>query len=116
MKHARTRTHGCRVKAFLFFFLLAALMVLSFLLPLRPTESLMEGRDLTKFPEYSTEALLSGEFFSGIDDWFSDTMPGRDLFLDFNRKVQDLYGIRTVEVVGDIGTGDEIPDSPFTGN
>lgn len=115
MRHAKNRKHGCKVKAFLFFFVLFFLMVVSFLLPLRPKESLMEGRDLTKFPEFSAEALFCGEFFHGIDDWFSDTMPGRDRFLEFNRKLQKLYGVRTIEVVGSVGAGDEIPDTPFTG-
>ncbi len=116
MRHVKEYRRGCTVKAIFFFALLAVLFVSSLILPLRPTESQLEGRELTEFPEFSAASLLNGEYFRGIDDWFSDTFPGRDSFLDLNRKLRELYGIRTVEIVGTIGTGDEIPDTPFTGN
>ena len=44
--------------AIVFFILLAALTVVAFILPLRPTRSYSEKRELTPFPEFSAAALL----------------------------------------------------------
>lgn len=115
LRHSRTPRRGVRLKAACFFGLLLALMVFSLLLPLRPADSERERRELTKFPEFSVEALQSGRFFRGIETWFSDTFPGRDSFLDVNKQITSLYGIRTVEVRGELPQGDDIPDKPFTG-
>ncbi len=115
MRHAKERQRGSRIKAVLFFAVLFCGMVFSLLLPLRPTESLQEKRELTPFPEFFVESLFNGSYFRGIDDWFSDTFPGRDVFLDINKRVRSLYGIRSVEIHGEVGKGDDIPDTPFTG-
>ena len=84
-------------------------------MPLRPTTSVAERRDLTKFPEFSVETLADGEYTSGIDAWFADTFPLRDVFRQLNNWVESLYGIKTVEIIGNVEQGDEIPDAPFTG-
>lgn len=115
MRHAKEYRRGSRVKAVVFFALLFAVMVFSLILPLRPAHSVREKRDLTAFPEFSTEALLSGEYFHGIDDWFSDTFPARDTFLNMNQQLRILYDIQTVVIHGEIKQGDDIPDAPFTG-
>lgn len=115
MRHAKEYKRGSRVKAVLFFSVLFFFMVFSLIIPLRPTTSVREKRDLTKFPEFSTEALFNGEFFHGIDDWFSDTFPARDSFLEINNKVRELYGFQKVVIHGEVKQGDEIPDAPFTG-
>lgn len=129
MRHAKEYRRGCRVKAVLFFGVLAALLAVSLALPLRPAESVRERRELTKFPEFPAETISSdkflggisdcfqemGPYFRGIDAWFSDTFPGRDSFLDFNKRIRNLYGVQTVEIHGGQTTGDEIPDAPFTG-
>lgn len=115
MRHAKEHRRGSRVKAAVFFTLLFAVMIFSLLIPLRPAHSAREKRDLTAFPEFSTETLLSGEYFHGIDDWFSDTFPARDTFLDMNQQLRALYGIQTVVIHGEIKQGDDIPDVPFTG-
>ncbi|MBQ7100549.1 MAG: hypothetical protein IJN81_02870, partial [Clostridia bacterium] len=44
-------------------------------LPLRPTYSEAEKRELTEFPEFSVTALLDGSYFDGIGTWYSDTFP-----------------------------------------
>lgn len=115
MRHAKESRRGSRGKAVLFFAALFAAMILSLLLPLRPASSAREKRDLTPFPEFSTERLLDGSFFRGIDDWFSDTFPYRDAFLDLNQRIRSLYGAQTVVIHGEAEQGDDIPDSPFTG-
>lgn len=116
MRHAKEYQRGSRVKAVLFFGVLLCGLVFSLLLPLRPKDSLLEKRELTRFPEFSVESLLSGEYFHGIDTWFSDTFPARDWFLELNKTIRSFYGIRTVEIHGEVQQGDDIPDTPFTGN
>ena len=115
MRHAKVYHRGSRVKAPIFFTVLALLAILSLIIPLRPEKSTLEGRSLTSFPEYSTEALLSGEFFHGIDDWFSDTFPFREQCLRIGEGLRSLYGIKTVTIHGTVGKADDIPDAPFTG-
>lgn len=115
MRHAKQYKRGSRGKAAVFFVALFAFGIFSLLMPLRPTTSVAERRDLTKFPEFSVKTLADGEYTSGIDAWFADTFPLRDIFFSLNNWVKSFYGIRTVEVVGEIQTGDEIPDAPFLG-
>ena len=75
MRHAKQHKRGSRGKAALFFLALYAFAVFSMLLPLRPTESVMEKRKLTEFPTFSVESLGNGEYTKGIDTWFADTFP-----------------------------------------
>ena len=115
MRHAKERQPGAKVKAAVFFCVLFFGMVFSLILPLRPSESIQEKRTLTEFPEFSAESLLNGTYFRGIDDWFSDTFPLRDRFLELNQAIRSFYGIHTVEITGEMEQGDDIPDTPFTG-
>ena len=64
-----------------FFIVLGVLTVASFIIPLRPTVSHIEKRNLAEFPEFSMEALTSGDYFDDISTWFSDTFPGREGWL-----------------------------------
>lgn len=115
MRRSRTPRRDIRLKAVLFFCTLLLGLVVSLIPPLRPSFSERERRELTEFPEFSMEALQTGEFFRGVEAWFSDTFPGRDFFLELNKQITSLYGVRTVEVHGDLQPGDVIPDKPFTG-
>ena len=123
MKHAKEFKRGARVKSIFFFGALAVFMVLSFLLPLRPTVSLLEKRELAKFPEASLSQLLStdsellsGAYFRKIDDWFSDTFPFRDVFFMINDFIRKGYGYKGTEVQGPVGPANDIPDEFFTGD
>ena len=117
MRHAKEYRRGSRGKAVVFFTVLILMMVFSLILPLRPVESKIEKRDLAEFPKFSVNTLLNGEFFHGIDSWFSDTFPQRDLFFQINKGVRALYGAGTeVTIHGKVEQGDDIPDAPFTGN
>lgn len=102
-------------KTLVFFLLLAAGCVLSLILPLRPTFSESEKRELAKFPAFSLEALLDGSYFEAIDTWFSDTFPFRDQLVTVNGYVQSAYGLHPVEIHEQGGGNfddDEIPDAP----
>ena len=110
-KKAKTpinRTHLVKIGVFLLTMYAGA--ILSFWLPLRPTYSETEKRQLAKFPEFSTEALLSGDYFEGISTWFADTFPFREQLMSANTSIKELYGIDSVSIHGDIESGDDIPD------
>lgn len=78
---------------------LACVTVLAWLLPLRPTVSEEEKRPLAAFPEFSAQALFSGDYFAGIDTWFSDTFTLREAWLGLDRVNQALRGIRDTAVL-----------------
>ena len=83
-------------------------------LPLRPTYSEAEKRELTEFPEFSVTALLDGSYFDGIGTWYSDTFPFREMFINANSKIKSFYGIGD-SISGFVDEmGDEIPVIPET--
>ena len=83
----------------------------AFLLPLRPTVSATEKRELAKFPDFSWSALWDGSYFAGISTWFSDTVPFRDTLIGANSKVQHFLGTGGAQAGFNEGmVGDEIPD------
>lgn len=79
-------------------------------MPLRPQYSENEKRKLAQFPQCNIGEFLSGEYFSGLDKWFSDTFPFRDTLIAFNDRVQMLCGIRKNVFDGELAAGDEIPE------
>ncbi len=92
-----------------FFAALAVLTVVSFLIPLRPTRSNVEKRDLAVFPEFSVEALTSGTYFDDITLWFSDTFPGREGWLNAADYYASLYGYSEISIDGVLQQTDVIP-------
>lgn len=121
MKHKEMISHDERVLAktrvvcvAVFFLVLYALTVMGFILPLRPTHSDMEHRDLETFPVFTWETLADGSYFDKINVWFSDTFPMREEWMLLNRSVKDVYGISGMTIHGEVGSGDEIPDIPLT--
>ncbi len=113
-KKAEDCLHGeQRLKVVLFFLVLYVGAVAVWILPLRPTYSDVEKRELTKFPDFSWEALASGTYFDEISTWFADTFPGRELWTTANGYMKNLYGVGDTEVIGNIhGGGEEIPEVP----
>lgn len=81
------------------------------LFPLRPTESDLEKRELTKFPKPTVETFLNGEFLGGISTWYADTFPFRENLISVNSNFKNLYGIKTEEIYGNTVAADEIPDA-----
>ena len=74
----------------------------------RPTESESENRTLTKFPEFTWESFVSGEYTSQISLWFSDTFPTREGMIKANDGIHNLYGIISNERAESEGDADEI--------
>lgn len=90
-----------------FLSVLAILTVASFLIPLRPTRSYVEKRNLAEFPDFSWESLVSGNYFEDISTWFSDTFPGREGWLNVSSRMEELYGISDIYISGDVLTWEE---------
>ncbi len=59
----------------------------------RPVVSEKENRTLASMPDFSWEALFSGEYSSGIDSFISDTFLFRENFLSLSRNLHALQGI-----------------------
>lgn len=97
---------------FVFGLVFVAISVLGLILPLRPTTSELEKRDLNEFPTFSWEAFWDGSWCSDISLWYSDTFPFRDRLLSGNAAMQEYYGIRTTQIHGAVSSGDDIPDVP----
>ncbi len=88
---------------------LVLITVIAWAIPLRPTVSDAEKRELAKFPSFSVSALFDGSYFKDIDSWFSDTFTFRDRWIGAAQDFKDLYGIRTVAIYGDAPAGDVVP-------
>ena len=103
---------GDTPRAVVFLAALAIMTVLAFLIPLRPSYSEHELRELAEFPSFSPQALMDGSYFSDISTWFADTFPLRDGFLALQNRVEMLYGIQDQTITGSVTQGDEIPTLP----
>lgn len=77
----------------LFFICLTLGMLFSLIIPLRPTYSEVEKRELASFPSFSFSSFANGEFFKGIDTWFADTFPFREKLISVNSKLSELRGV-----------------------
>ena len=93
MQHDFEKKHTPSWKlAIPFFLVLGVLTVVSFIIPLRPTQSYEEKRNLAEFPEFSWETLVSGDYFDDITLWFSDTFPGRESWISLSSNLTTLHG------------------------
>ena len=92
-----------------FILILGLLTVVSFIFPLRPTYSAGEKRELTKFPEFSVKALVSGDYFDDITLWFSDTFPGREDWVTLSQYTTNFHGYSEVAFEGEVTMSEQIP-------
>ncbi len=100
------------VQIALFFTVLGALAVVGLILPLRPTYSEEEKRELAKFPTFSVEALVSGSYFDDITTWYADTFPFREQWVSADGIWEQCLGLSFTRIHGEVEAGDEIPDAP----
>ena len=100
-----------KIKIFSCIGLVLTLFVIGLAFFARPERSENEKRDLTKFPTFTVESFLSGEFTSDVSLWFSDTYPLREPMIELNSLMQSLYGVRDEQLIGG-GNSDKIPSGP----
>lgn len=61
----------------------------------RDTVSHEENRNLTKFPKFSAESYLSGEYTEGIANYYDDTVPNRSFFKTvISKYIMPLKGVK----------------------
>lgn len=96
--------------SFLFIALMTALVVFSFDFAHRQSFSESEKRELAAFPEFSFSSLFSGDYFDGINLWFSDTFPFRDTFVKSSTNIKKLLGVGQNIHHFSENTGDAIPE------
>ncbi len=90
-----------------FFIVLALMTAIAFIIPLRPSVSQMEKRELAAFPDFSFEALADGSFFDDINIWFSDTFPGRDSWISLSSAWGELHGYSEISIQGEPAQPDQ---------
>ncbi len=76
------------VAVFLFMFIFTVFL---------PRTEISDYSILKEWPKFSLESLFSGEYFSDVIYCFTDTINSRDRFIDFETKINDLYGIKDDE-------------------
>ncbi|MBQ4091564.1 MAG: hypothetical protein IJC64_04540, partial [Clostridia bacterium] len=102
---------SAKIKIVLFTALLVAFCVIGLAFFARPTVSENEKRELTKFPEFTLDSFLSGEYTAEISLWFADTYPLREPMIAANSALSQLYGIKDEQIVGG-GDAEDIPTGP----
>ena len=117
MKRRYTRSQKQQIRKFraLGVLVFAAVMAVGAFIGLlffvRPKTSVMEKRELAKFPAFTVTSFLDGSYFEAVSLWYSDTYPMRDKLVSADQSLKSLYGIQTgTQVVGGNTKGDEIPD------
>lgn len=89
------------MKRGVFFITVIALVYLFFtaafnLLP-RSRYSVLEKRELNRFPSFTLDSLADGSYTAAISSWYSDTEPYRDTLMELSMQFRDLLGIRLGE-------------------
>ena len=114
----RARLNGLirGIKILAFGAVMLILGIIGLLLFLRPDTSVVEKRELAKFPAFSWSDFADGTWFKGIDTWYSDTYPLREPMIAVSQKLESLYGIRGTQIVDAAGqegnlVADAIPES-----
>lgn len=100
MKKNSNKTDNLR--AIPFVAVVLCLMIIGFIVPLRPTYSMDEKRELTHFPKLTAESLSDGSYFSSLSMWYSDTFPGRETFLNISAGINKMHGVQENRVDPDV--------------
>ncbi len=89
-KHSLFQNDGIGLAFLLTLIVIITLMLLlSIVIPDKKISE-RENRTLATFPKFTFSSYFSGEFNTGIDDYFSDNFPFRDAFLNVNDKITKL--------------------------
>ncbi len=83
----------------LFVVTLIGVGILNLLFPGQETVSELENRNLATIPDLSKEAFFSGEYFSGLENYFSDHFFNREQFVMVSQTVNEYKGIKGADHV-----------------
>lgn len=89
-----------------------ALFFLASLFVEKPVRSVIEKRDLARFPAVSSKALFSGSLTRDVETWYADTFPLRDAFVGLSAVVDEAHGVRFDDVRIVAPSGGETQDIP----
>lgn len=109
LERKRQRKSFQKYTILVFVLTLVLIGLLGICIPLRPKESAIEKRTLTKFPTPSIKTVMNGEFTDQISTWYADSFPFRETFVSMNSKFQRIYGLNAEEIHGGAVVSDEIP-------
>jgi len=90
----------------LFVFIIIGVGCLNVLFPSPRLISELENRTLAVIPELNKEEFFTGEFFSGIESYYSDHFFKRELFVMFSQRVNEFKGLvgkDSVELITTLG-------------
>lgn len=78
--------------------MMTAFVVVFCTLP-RSVYSELEKRDLLRFPDFSWQSLRDGSFTQHVSNWFSDSEPFRDVFMQGSMELKSLMAFKTKSAV-----------------
>lgn len=98
------------VNAILFFVIPIFIFGLISAFDVDPTVSKQENRTLKAMPDLTFKTLLNGDFTQDFDDYYSDTFPYRDGFIEIGNWVSKLLtqnnGKDNIVIINRKGTDD----------
>lgn len=97
--------------------LFAVISVMLIVVKREEGDSEHENRELAKFPTLSVSSWFSGEFASGVTEFYTDTIPYRDELLPISSHISKLFGLSSFREHSTIqigGKGD-VETQTFTG-
>lgn len=87
-----------RVDAVFFIIILALLGLANFLNTEKPAVSELENRALEKPPEFTPDAVFSGEYFKSFENYYSDTFIFRDGIVKASRDMRQAFSFMEPDV------------------
>lgn len=103
------------VKILAFGLVLAVMGFIGLMWFLRPDTSVIEKRTLTEFPSITWSSFWDGSFFKAVDTWYADTYPLREGLISGSQSLENHYGLRSDQIVGEALVADDIPDPDAAG-
>ena len=103
------------VKILAFGLMVAVMGFIGLMWFLRPDTSVIEKRTLTEFPFITWSSFWDGSFFKAVDTWYADTYPLREGLISGSQSLENHYGLRSDQIVGEALVADDIPDPDAAG-
>src|SRR5690349_9092517 len=60
--------------------------------------SVMENRNLARFPKFTDSTFWKGKYFRDINLWYADNFPARDNFISFSTAAHKKFGYQSSEI------------------